>query len=73
MNATGKAGVVRFRQNCYVRATPSAAGAVLGVAKRGDALPFGGKVTREGWIMVEYRGITGWATGRFAECEHENA
>jgi len=73
VNALGEAGVVRFRQNCFVRAAPSAAGAVLGVAKRGDALPFGGKVTRQGWIMVEYRGRTGWVAGRFGESEHEKA
>ena len=57
--------VVRFCENCFVRAAPGSAGAVLGVVKRGDALPFGGKVTGEGWIEVEYRGMAGWVTGRF--------
>ena len=65
----GQAAVaVRFRENCFVRAAPSAAGAVLGVAKRGDALPYGGK-TRGGWLAVEYLGTPGWVTGRFGQCE----
>ena len=52
MKGEGTEGVVRFRENCFVRAAPSAAGAVLGVAKRGDALPFAGEATGEGWIAV---------------------
>ena len=42
MRDAEKESVVRFRENCFVRAAPCAAGAVLGVMKRGKALPFGG-------------------------------
>ena len=64
MKGGGTEGVVRFRENGFVRAAPSAAGAVLGVMKRGDALPFTGEVTGKGWIAVEYRGSVGWVSGR---------
>lgn len=72
MKGEGTEGVVRFRENCFVRAVPSSAGAVLGVAKRGDALPFAGEATGEGWIAVEYRGALGWVTGKLAKCEAGN-
>lgn len=72
MKGEGTEGVVRFRENCFVRAAPSAAGAVLGVAKRGDALPFAGEATDEGWIAVDYRGALGWVTGKLAKCEAGN-
>ncbi len=72
MRDAEKESVVRFRENCFVRAAPSAAGAVLGVMKRGKALPFGGGVTDDGWIAVEYRGGVGWVAGRLAKRERGN-
>ena len=60
--------VVRCRENCFVRATPSAAGAALGVMKRGEGLPCGGDASPDGWLSVLYRGKKGWVSGRFAEC-----
>ena len=72
MKGSGAGGVVRFRENGFVRATPSAAGAVLGVMKRGGALPFGGEATDDGWIAVNYRGSVGWVAGRLAKCEGGN-
>ena len=72
MKYAEKESVVRFRENCFVRAAPSAAGAVLGVMKRGQALPFGGGVTGDGWIAVEYRGAVGWVAGRLAKWERGN-
>lgn len=57
---------VRFRENGFVRKTPSAAGAVLGVMKRGAALPFGGVASPEGWLAVIYRGEPGWVSGKLA-------
>lgn len=55
---------IRFGRNCYIRATPSAAGTVLGVAKRGNALPYGGATAPNGWLAVVYRGEIGWVSGR---------
>ena len=68
MNGSGAAeGVVRLRENCFVRDAPSVSGAVLGVAKRGDALPWGGGESPGGWLSVAYRGGEGWVSGRFAD------
>ena len=66
MSGPGTGRLVRFRENCFVRETPSAAGAVLGVVKRGDALPWGGGASPDGWLSVVFRGGVGWASGRFA-------
>ena len=60
--------VVRCRENCFVRAAPSAAGMARGAMKRGEALPGGGNASRGGWLAVIYRGKKGWVSGRFAEC-----
>ena len=60
--------VVRFRESCFVRAAPSAAGAALGVMMRGEGLPCGGDASPDGWLSVIYRGKKGWVSGRFAEC-----
>ena len=59
--------VVHLMDNCFIRAAPSAAGAVLGVAKRGQSLPYGGRTTPEGWRLILYRGVPGWVTGRSCE------
>ena len=64
--APGGERVVLFRENGFVRKAPSAAGAVLGVMKRGAALPYGGVTSAEGWLAVIYRGEPGWVSGKFA-------
>ena len=68
MNAAAPGGerFVRFRENGFVRKTPSAAGAVLGVMKRGATLPYGGVASPEGWLAVIYRGVPGWVSGKLA-------
>ena len=64
--APGAEDFIRFRENGFVRKSPSAAGAVLGVMKRGATLPFGGVASPEGWLAVVYRGVPGWVSGKFA-------
>ena len=64
--APGGERVVLFRENGFVRKAPSAAGAVLGVMKRGATLPFGGVASPAGWLAVIYRGVPGWVSGKFA-------
>ena len=52
--------------DCYVRDAPSTAGRILGVARRGEKLPFGGTVdeaTR--WLSVRYRDAAAWVSGRY--------
>ena len=56
--------VVCMTDNCFIRAAPSAAGTVLGVAKRGQILPYGGQISPEGWKLILWRGAPGWVTGR---------
>ena len=53
-------GEIALSENRFIRSAPSAAGAVLGVAKRGERLPCGGRTTPEGWRLVWYRGMWGW-------------
>ena len=74
MNGSGAAeGIVLLRENCFVRGAPSASGAVLGVAKRGDALPLGGTESSGDWLSVAYLGGEGWVSGRFADREWGSA
>ena len=74
MNGSDAAkGMVQLRENCFVRDAPSASGAVLGVAKRGDALPWGGTESSGGWLAVTYRGDEGWVSERFADWEWAGA
>ena len=61
------ADVARFRENCFVRSAPCAAGAVLAVMKRGQALPRARSDDGNGWQAVVYRGRVGWVAGRFVE------
>lgn len=63
----GPADVARFRENCFVRDAPCAAGAVLAVMKLGQALPRACRADVDGWLAVVYRGHAGWVAGRFVE------
>ena len=51
---------------CYVRSTPGTDGDKLGVAHDGDTYPYAGQTTQEGWIEIEYKGRTGWVSGKYA-------
>ena len=52
--------------NCYVRSAPNTDGKKLGVAHRGDKLPFGGVIDEETrWLLVEYKGQNGWVSGKY--------
>ena len=53
--------------NCYVRRAPNTAGQIIGVAKRGDRLPYGGKVSDNGWLLVDYRGENAWVSGKYGK------
>jgi peptidoglycan hydrolase-like protein with peptidoglycan-binding domain len=52
--------------NCYVREKPSRTAAKLGVAHDGDTYPYAGQTTQNGWIEIEYKGKTGWVSGKYA-------
>lgn len=52
--------------NCYVRSTPNTGGKALGVAHEGDVLPYGGETTQDGWNAVDYKGQSGWVSGKYS-------
>ena len=60
------AGII-MAANALVRACPSAAGAPLGLALKGDALPAAGAAAPGGWLPVFYRGRRGWVAKRFVK------
>lgn len=53
--------------NCYVRAAPNTDGKVLGVAHRGDVLPYGGETADNGWLLVAYKNQNGWVSGKYGK------
>ena len=53
--------------NCYIRTAPNTDGKILGVAKRGTELPFGGEVSDNGWPLVEYQGQNAWVSGKYGK------
>ena len=63
---TGKKVVIEGG-NCYIRTAPNTDGKILGVAKRGTELPFGGEVSDNGWPLVEYQGQNAWVSGKYGK------
>jgi uncharacterized protein YraI len=51
----------------WVRTQPNTGGATLGVAKKGDKLPFRGEKSESGWLSVVLDGEDGWVSGKYAE------
>ena len=66
MKDAKRGAAVRMIENAYVRAAPSAGSVALGVAKRGGELPYAGRMTPEGWLMVRYFGVVGWVSSKFS-------
>ena len=55
--------------NCYIRAKPNTAGKDLGVAHKGDVLPFAGEVASNGWLQVQYKDRKAWVSGKYGKLE----
>ena len=51
--------------SCYVRDHPGTDGKILGVAHRGDALPYAGETAENGWLKVVYQGGVAWISGKY--------
>ena len=51
--------------NCYVRDAPNTDGKILGVAHRGDVLPYAGETAENGWLKVVYQGGDAWISGKY--------
>ena len=55
--------------NCYVRSAPNTDGKKLGVAHKGDVLPYGGQISDNGWNLVEFKNGNGWVSGKYSRLE----
>lgn len=51
--------------DCYVRKGPGTQYGIIGVAKRGAELPYGGQTAENGWPLVEYDGRNGWVSNKY--------
>ena len=61
------AAVVVDGGSCYVRSLPGTDGKILGVAHRGDALPYAGETAENGWLKVVYQGGVAWISGKYGQ------
>ena len=52
--------------NCYIRTAPNTDGKVLGVAHKGETLPYGGQVSDTGWLLVQYKNQNAWVSGKYS-------
>lgn len=50
--------------NYYVRSAPNTHGTILGVARDGYFLPYGGETSPDGWLLVDYDNRNGWVSGK---------
>ena len=55
--------------NCYVRTSPSTAGKILGVARKGDMMTFAGDISETGWLLVRYKDRSAWVSGKYGKIE----
>ena len=55
--------------NCYIRTAPNTDGKKLGVAHKGDELPFAGEVSDNGWLQVLYKDQKAWVSGKYGRTE----
>ena len=55
--------------NCYIRTAPNTDGKKLGVAHKGDILPYGGQVSDAGWLLVTYENQNAWVSGKYGRLD----
>lgn len=53
--------------NCYARTAPNTKGNILGVARRGETYKFGGVVSDDGWLLIEYNNQNAFVSGKYGE------
>ncbi len=51
--------------NCYIRTAPNTDGKILGVAHKGDKLPYGGETSEAGWLLVQHKNQNAWVSGKY--------
>ena len=55
--------------NCYIRTAPNTDGKILGVAHKGDELPYGGETSEAGWLLVQHKNQNVWVSGKYGKLE----
>lgn len=53
--------------NCWVRTAPNTGGDKLGIAQNGEVFPYCGNTSENGWHLIDYRGQTGWTSGKYGK------
>ena len=64
---TGRQIVLIQGGSCWVRTAPNTSGKVLGVAHRGDKLPYGGEISDGGWLLVQHKNQNAWVSGKYGK------
>jgi len=57
--------------SCYIRTAPNTDGKIVGVAHKGDRLPYGGETSDNGWPMIEHEGQNAWVSGKYGRLIEE--
>ena len=55
--------------NCYIRTAPNTDGKILGVAHKGDTLPYGGQISDGGWLLVQHENQNAWLSGKYGKLD----
>ena len=55
--------------NCYIRTAPNTDGKILGVAHKGDTLPYGGQISDGGWLLVQHENQNAWVSGKYGKLD----
>jgi len=51
--------------DCYIRSEAGTNGKILGVAKKGSALPYAGEIAENGWLKIRHGEGVGWISGKY--------
>lgn len=55
--------------DCWIRTAPNTSGTKLGIAREGTRLRWGGVISDDGWMLVEYQGVNAWISGAYGRLE----
>lgn len=53
--------------NCFIRTGPNTAAKDVGVAHKGDVLPYAGEIADNGWLMIVYKNKNAWVSGKYSK------
>ncbi len=51
--------------DCFVRSAPNTSGSIYGVAREGEVYPYGGQRSADGWLLIEYKSLKAWVSGKY--------